>query len=155
MVWALLILMLAFGLGVLTAYHSKLTYSFIVAAIPIIWILMRPITVVGAGASGASGRGNPFAVYMDGFAMLPGWLQVSVILFPVFLIAGRLSAWIFRVSSGQEYESETQTRRGAEQPLPVEQTWQGIIAAKKKEQIRPQTERYSHSNRAGKTFGRR
>lgn len=98
-------------LGALSAYHTKLFVSALLSSLILGAIFLRPVILVGASASGSTGRINPLAVYVDGFMMLPSLLRWAILLIPVFFLLGRLVAWIYlNFIKDEEIETEEERR---------------------------------------------
>ena len=123
--------LIALALGAVSAYYSKITYAIIAAGVPIVAIILRPMVVVGASASGASGYKNPIGVWIDGFQMLPEPVSNSIIIFPILFVLGRLGGWLYRISTGGE--EATLFKSNIPSDYSNEDTWKNIIAAKQAE----------------------
>ena len=101
------------GLGVLSAYHSKLFYGAFVSSLIAGGIFIRPVLAVGASASGAAGETNPLHFYFEGFKALPGGLQTAIYLAPLFFFMGRFATWFARKALEEELVEETREQRRA------------------------------------------
>ena len=83
------------GIGIFSAYHTKLAVSGLMAMLTLFAVLIRYFLILGAAASGAIESSNPLLVYWMAFNLLPDSVRLSVVLFPMFIIMGRLGAWIY------------------------------------------------------------
>lgn len=138
------------SIGVFSAYNTKAAVSGLIAVLVFAGIVIRPIVLLGATASGTIGSSNPFLVYWMGFTSLPYSFQISVFLFPVFIIFGRLGTWIYMTCI---YEEKIETEEEKRARLLSEFGWEDIRKGKLGPQLR-QASSVNKSKRAT-SFGKR
>ncbi|MEP6342542.1 MAG: hypothetical protein ABJ275_04435 [Maricaulaceae bacterium] len=143
-------LTLGMGIGIFSAYHTKASLGGLFATLVVTGIVIRPVVLLGATASGTLGSRNPFLVYWMGFTSLPYLFQIAVYLFPIFIIMGRLGTWIYMTCIYVEI-IETEDEKRAR--LLSEFGWEDI----RKGKLGPQSQHapsVKRSNRAT-SFGKR
>lgn len=118
MLYILASLILGVAIGVFSARHNKFFIGFLITSLPIVFLISRPVALVGASASATMGSKNPFHVYIVGFNQLPESLQAAILLFPFFVIGARgavaVHRYFFAVEPMPETEDERRTRIMAE-----------------------------------------
>ncbi len=142
---------IGFAIGAVSAYHTKACLGFLVSALLMGGILIRPFMMLGITASGSAGSFNPFLVYWMGFQQLPQAVQYGVMFFPLFIVFGRLVTWIFHIYFEEEKietEDEKRTR------LLAEFGWEDIRKTQHNIAQPRQASSVSKSKRA-MSFGRR
>jgi hypothetical protein len=82
----------------------------------------------GSAASGTVGSQNPFLLYWMGFKSLPIAVQTSVMLFPLFIIFGRLITWVFQTYFETEIIETEEEKRAR---LLSEHGWADVRETKK------------------------
>ena len=147
-----LIFIIGGSLGILSAYHTKAFVSGLISVLVFSGIVMRPIILLGATASGSIGSSNPLLVYWMGFTALPIAVQTSVYLFPIFILTGRLGAWIYLTYF---YTPPFETEDEKRERLLAEFGWEDIRKTKADREARQrQASSVSKSKRAT-SFGKR
>lgn len=111
MIYLFYALLIGVSLGILSAYHTKLFVSALFTTLVLSGVFLRPVILVGASASASTGRTNPFAVYMDGFLMLPPLLQTAIYTLPIFFVLGRFGGWFYLEFIKQEEIITEEERR--------------------------------------------
>jgi hypothetical protein len=111
MIYLFYALLIGVSLGILSTYQTKLFLSGLFTTLVLGGLFLRPIILVGASASATTGRTNPFAVYIDGFLMLPPLLQIAIYSVPAFFFLGRFGAWFYLEFIKQEEVITEEERR--------------------------------------------
>lgn len=108
MVYFIAAVILGLSLGVFSAYRQKTFMALVISFVPIGFILMQlagpTVLVVGFSENGG------IDAFISMFKMLPEDAQDAVILFPAFVILGRLGAWL-RLTFGKPKEESSEARK--------------------------------------------
>lgn len=143
---------ICFGVGAFSAYYTTAFYKLLIFILSTLAVLSTYFLRLGFVASYfGEGSLNPFLVYWIGFKSVPEAVQNSVMLFPLFIITGRLVTWIFMTYFETEViESEDEKR----ERLLSEFGWEDIRKPKSVESEARQTPSLNQRNRKA-SFGKR
>lgn len=143
-------LIIGVSLGIFSAFNTKAFLGGLSVTLIFSGIAMRPIVLLGAAASGTIGSSNPLLVYWMGFTSLPYSFQLSVYLFPIFIILSRLCTWFYLTFI---FEEKIETEEEKRARLLSEFGWEDIRKGKLGPQPRHDSS-VKRSNRAT-SLGRR